>query len=113
MKQYTVSDQSDNVIANIQVDDEISIAELESIYGGSVVEGRRPLPNAQNNIENQTRLFRDELLKEVDKITAAWYSTLSESQQQELQDYRQALLAVPQQAGFPESVEWPCKPTWL
>jgi pyruvate,orthophosphate dikinase len=30
-----------------------------------------------------------------------------------LQEYRQALLAVPQQPGFPDQVIWPTKPSWL
>jgi hypothetical protein len=52
-------------------------------------------------------------LQDVDAITAVWYNSLGQQQQAELQAYRQALLAVPQQAGFPLQVEWPPKPVWL
>jgi hypothetical protein len=38
---------------------------------------------------------------------------LTTEQQQQLQTYRQALLDVPQQAGFPDTIEWPEKPEWL
>jgi hypothetical protein len=57
--------------------------------------------------------IRNVLLSDVDRVNPIWYASLATDQQQELQAYRQALLAVPQQAGFPESVEWPRKPTWL
>jgi polyphosphate kinase len=40
-------------------------------------------------------------------------TTASTEQQQELQVYRQALLDVPQQSGFPEDVVWPEQPAWL
>lgn len=63
--------------------------------------------------EQAIRKLRDIELNNVDKINPVWFSTLSTAQQQELAAYRQALLDVPQQAGFPESVTWPEKPTWL
>jgi hypothetical protein len=69
-----------------------------------------------NNLEQQARHVRQQrnmLLTLIDRVNPVWYASLTADQQQELQAYRQALLAVPQQAGFPESVEWPRKPTWL
>lgn len=60
-----------------------------------------------------TRNLRNELLDAVDRVNPIWYASLTQEQQQQLQAYRQALLDVPQQAGFPESVTWPTKPTWL
>jgi len=63
--------------------------------------------------QHSLRTKRNTLLQDVDAITAVWYNSLSEQQQAELQAYRQALLAVPQQAGFPTQVEWPTKPQWL
>lgn len=59
------------------------------------------------------RQLRNSLLTEIDAISATRYASLTDSQQQELQAYRLALLAVPQQAGFPSQVEWPTKPQWL
>lgn len=63
--------------------------------------------------EKVIRQMRNTVLESLDKINPVWYSTLTQQQQTELQQYRQALLDVPQQAGFPESVAWPEKPTWL
>jgi hypothetical protein len=57
--------------------------------------------------------IRNEMLQVIDRINPVWYNSLSTQQQQELATYRQALLDVPQQPGFPESVEWPTKPQWL
>jgi len=61
----------------------------------------------------KSRQYRDTLLSQIDKINPIWYASLTAQQQQELATYRQALLDMPQQTGFPESVEWPAKPTWL
>lgn len=52
------------------------------------------------------------LASEVDPIagnTLRW-AALSAAKQAEWADYRQALLDVPQQSGFPMSVAWPTKP---
>lgn len=59
------------------------------------------------------RNIRNELLAAVDRINPVWYSTLTAQQQQELAVYRQDLLDLPQQAGFPAQVTWPSKPQWL
>lgn len=53
------------------------------------------------------------LATEVDPIagnTLRW-AALTAEQQQAWADYRQALLDIPQQAGFPNEVVWPVKPT--
>jgi hypothetical protein len=63
--------------------------------------------------EAAVRKLRNIELATVDKINPVWFSTLSSQQQQELAVYRQALLDVPQQTGFPGTVDWPAKPTWL
>lgn len=62
---------------------------------------------------DQQRKRRDQLLSAVDRVNPMWYASLSPERQTELQQYRLALLAVPQQPGFPESIEWPAKPAWL
>lgn len=56
---------------------------------------------------------RNQYLEQIDRVNPVWYATLTAEQQQELQAYRQALLDVPQQAGFPATIEWPAKPGWL
>jgi len=59
------------------------------------------------------RQQRDELLGLVDRVNPVRYATLTDQQQAELASYRQALLDVPQQMGFPTDVVWPAKPAWL
>jgi hypothetical protein len=56
---------------------------------------------------------RNALLSYVDRINPVWYATLTSDQQTELSNYRTALLNVPQQSGFPTTIEWPTKPSWL
>lgn len=59
------------------------------------------------------RLERNSRLKyEVDPIAgnALRWAALTTEQQQTWADYRQALLDVPQQPGFPHDVAWPVKP---
>ncbi len=60
-----------------------------------------------------SRQHRNYLLSQVDRVNPIWYNSLTSQQQQELADYRQALLDVPQQPGFPVDVVWAAKPTWL
>ena len=59
------------------------------------------------------RLYRNSLLKDVDKINPVWYNSLTTEQQTEIAAYRQALLDVPQQSGWPTTIEWPTRPSWL
>jgi hypothetical protein len=70
------------------------------------------LLDAATSIDSVKKI-RDEMLSAVDRVNPVWYASLSPQQQQELITYRQALLDVPQQAGFPGQVEWPAKPGWL
>ena len=64
-------------------------------------------------LEAEVRSNRDFILcNEVDPIVSnpfRWAS-LSEDSQQAVEQYRQALLDVSQQAGFPNDVVWPVKP---
>jgi len=63
--------------------------------------------------EQAQRDLRNALLADIDQVSSVRYASLTSEQQAELQAYRQALLDVPQQAGFPTQVEWPAKPIWL
>jgi len=60
-------------------------------------------------LSEQLRGERDGLLAEVDAIAgnALRWATLSAEQQAPWATYRQALLDVPQQTGFPHDVTWP------
>jgi hypothetical protein len=67
----------------------------------------------EDKTESNARNQRNNQLSQIDRINPIWYASLTEQQQQDLVAYRQHLLAVPQQAGFPTQVDWPAKPTWL
>ena len=67
----------------------------------------------QELTEFATRKYRNILLTIVDRINPVWYASLTQEQQAELVAYRQQLLDVPQQEGFPITVSWPAQPTWL
>lgn len=74
-----------------------------------------PETEPEPSAEEQARWRRDGLLYELDAIVTnpLRWGDLKESEQQALAAYRQALLDVPQQAGFPEDVDWPAKPEFL
>ena len=74
-------------------------------------------PEAQAMIDdfesNKVREERDaRLTTEVDPIVTnpLRWGALTEDTQQAWKDYRQALLNVPSQAGFPHDITWPEKP---
>lgn len=59
------------------------------------------------------RSYRTELLTPIDNVSPVRWNSLTPEQQAELQTYRQDLLDITNQEGFPTSVEWPIKPVWL
>lgn len=61
----------------------------------------------------QARGIRDRYLRVVDKMNPVWWSSLSPNRQAEFTAYREALLDVTQQPGWPLVIEWPAAPTWL
>jgi hypothetical protein len=70
-------------------------------------------PPTQEQLAANARGQRDNLLLELDMIVGnplRWASFTTE-QQTAWANYRQALLDVPQQPGFPNIINWPIKPT--
>jgi len=64
--------------------------------------------------ESTARNTRNQLLQQtIDRVNPVWYASLNQQQQTELAAYRQALLDVPQQNGFPSEIQWPNCPNWL
>ena len=61
--------------------------------------------NSTEGKAEAARSKRDLLLAEVD-----WSAGTDVAMSEEMAVYRQALRDVPQQAGFPESINWPTKP---
>jgi len=75
-----------------------------------------PFPIANNRVDITTaiRNTRNQLLRDnVDTVNPVRYAALTADQQAELAAYRQALLNIPQQTGWPNTIDWPTKPTWL
>lgn len=63
-------------------------------------------------LASEVRADRDGRLTEVDAIAgnALRWAALDADTQAEWSTYRQALLDVPQQSGFPHDITWPTKP---
>ena len=68
-------------------------------------------PDYSTPLDIQERERRDKYLQiNVDVINAVRCSSLTQQQQDDLIAYRQALLDVPQQEGFPDNITWPVEP---
>lgn len=68
------------------------------------------------DLAKSVRWERNELLEDdVDPLVSnpLRWASLSSEQQNELTVYRQALLDLPAQSGFPETISWPTKPDWM
>ena len=79
---------------------------------GVVAEYEPPAPPTTEQLATNARGHRDSLLSEVDSIVGnpLRWASFSQTQQTAWADYRQALLDVPQQDGFPNTINWPTKP---
>lgn len=71
-----------------------------------------PPPLTTEELTKQMREQRDKLLSEMDVIISnpLRWNNFSQEKQQQYSLYRQALLNVPQQIGFPSNIEWPTLP---
>ena len=72
-------------------------------------------PSTDEQKSSEIRQQRDQLLSELDVVVSnpLRYAEFSEEEKSQLAAYRQALLDVPQQEGFPNDVEWPSKPDFI
>lgn len=70
----------------------------------------QPDPDLANR---SLRQLRARALEAVDRVNPMWWAGLSPDRQTQLQAYRQALLDLPQQPGWPMEVIWPERPRWL
>jgi hypothetical protein len=62
----------------------------------------------------KARLLRNKILQDtVDRVNPVRYAELTTEQRTEIAEYRQALLDVPTQSGWPTTIEWPTQPSWL
>ena len=69
-------------------------------------------PPTTEELAANARAKRDYLLQEIDGIVGnpLRWASFSTEQQTAWANYRQALLDVPQQAGFPNTINWATKP---
>jgi hypothetical protein len=81
---------------------------------GEIAEFKPYIPTTEE-LAQQVRGQRNALLQELDSIVGnpLRWASFSTEQQTELANYRQALLDVPQQTDFPDTVDFPVKPTIL
>lgn len=69
-----------------------------------------PEPTLEELAEKQRELRNKWLRIYVDSINAVRWESLTQQQKNDMILYRQELLNVPQQVGFPTSVTWPTPP---
>jgi len=69
-------------------------------------------PSEEEILADQVREQRNTLLAQLDAIISnpLRWASFTDDQQAALATYRQALLDVPQQAGFPFDIDWPVMP---
>jgi len=74
-----------------------------------------PPPDPQEVLAQEVRAERNQKLAALDVIVSnpLRWAEFSEPQQVALAAYRQALLDVPQQSGFPDEIDWPEVPGFL
>lgn len=110
----TTGDVSDDILAaypegTVEVD--LKPSDLHKMVDGVWVEFSQA--EKDKLASDNARYQRDmKLTTEVDPIAgnALRWAALTAAQQQAWADYRQALLDIPQQSGFPHDVVWPTKP---
>ena len=69
-------------------------------------------PSLDEQKSSAIRQQRDHLLSELDVVVSnpLRYAEFSEEEKSQVAAYRQALLDVPQQEGFPNDIDWPVNP---
>ncbi|WP_397473750.1 tail fiber assembly protein [Pusillimonas sp.] len=69
-------------------------------------------PSESERMAEEVYAERDQLLHELDLIVSnpLRWASFTEQEREAIAAYRQLLLDVPQQPGFPETVEWPTLP---
>jgi len=74
-----------------------------------------PPPDPQKVLADEVRFERNQRLRALDAVVASplRWADFSDAQKVALASYRQALLDVPQQSGFPDAIVWPEAPGFL
>ena len=94
------------------LDDTTKTTKTVNSIGDLLALGKVELGKATTIKSRDVRERRDNLLERLDATVSNPFRwpTFSDAQRQALASYRQALLDVPQQSGFPWNVEWPESP---
>ncbi len=79
---------------------------------GEISAYQPPPPKTTDQLAKEARLKRDELLREFDLLVSnpLRWDSLNENQKSAYAKYRQDLLDVPEQTGFPTAFKWPVFP---
>lgn len=87
------------------------------VFAGDYIEGAIELTEGEFGIYQEEKIGiairarRDNLLKEVvDSVNPMRWEVLTDAQKDAWRAYRQALLDIPQQEGFPTTITWPTRP---
>lgn len=67
----------------------------------------------EQRTEQAARRARQDLFKFVDRVSPMWYASMTPEQQAEVTAYRQAILDLTDQLGWPRVIAYPRKPAWL
>ena len=109
----TITDPSDEIVSaypSDTVETPLRPSHLHTWSGSEWVEPTQEVLTAY--LSESVRAVRDERLMDLDAIVThpLRWAALDADTQAAWAAYRQALLDVPQQAGFPNNVTWPEKP---
>jgi hypothetical protein len=99
---------------NVQVAEDIWQHAIDSSHN-TIIDGVTSQVDHRSDDQKaeDARFFRNELLvREVDPIVTnpLRWGAMTAGEQRMWTDYRQSLLDIPQQPGFPSSISWPSKP---
>jgi len=89
--------------------------QIMSGAAGPIAEYTPPPPPTNEQLAELYRATRGHLLQRLDSIVSnpLRWPTYTPEQQVEIAAFRQALLDVPQQEGFPTDIKWPEPPSYL
>jgi hypothetical protein len=83
---------------------------LARIIAGEIVLGKTEAEKREEK-EAEVKAKRDGILLEtVDRVNGLWWEAMTEGEKEAWRTYRQALLDIPEQEGYPFNVAWPDKP---
>jgi hypothetical protein len=83
---------------------------LARIIGGEIFLGKT---DAEKKAEKETEIKAKRnriLLETVDRVNGLWWETMTGEEKEAWREYRRALLDIPEQEGYPDTVVWPEMP---